>query len=355
MRGKALSRLLFLLGAALPGPGWAARVALPPAVVPSLRAAPLAPPARAGVALSALAAGLGVSPPAAPALLPSVLPPAPAVSAAPQVSPLAVLTQAGVLSGQALKPAPAEAAAASAARVFDQSDLGLGGVRRSWGKLYQDGRELEVLGEGSFGRVYVHPRDPGAVVKLMTSMSADIARQTARQDSQVGMKLARAGAGPAIIGVREVPGRPSVLRRWLWRLLGLEARAPPRPTVVKERVYGDTVLDLIEGRRFTPKDYELVMRMLERMAEAGLKVGDMRTANIMIGHTASEPERRAYIVDGGWLLPVKEGSSREDRLSALKSQQVQILGGGGSVGWSDALDPFDDILREGLARSRPGP
>ncbi|MCX5797121.1 MAG: hypothetical protein NTY77_16645 [Elusimicrobia bacterium] len=351
MRGKSLSRLLALLLAMLPGSGWGARVALPPAVAPTRFAGPLAVAVRAGTPLAPISLSLGSLQPGVPPLLAPALPMAPAV--VPAASPLAVLKQTGVFSGQALKAAPAEAAAASAAAVFDQADLGLGDVRRRWGKLYQDGRELEVLGEGSFGRVYVHPRDPGAVVKLMTSLSGDIARQSARQDSQVGMKLAQAGVGPAVLGVYDIPGRPSRLRRWLWRLFGLEARAPPRPAVVKQRVYGSTVLELIDELRFTQKDYELVMRMLERMADRGLKVGDLRTANIMIGRTAADPEPRAYLVDGGWLLPVKEGASREERLRELKTQQMEILGAGGSVGWANVLDPFDDILQEGLRASRP--
>lgn len=66
----------------------------------------------------------------------------------------------------------------------------------------------------------------------------------------------------------------------------------------------------------------------------------------------ADPKPRAYLVDGGWLLTVSESESRDALLRSLKSQQTQFLGGGGTAGWGgNYLDPFDDILRAGLARN----
>lgn len=330
-------------------------------------------------------------------------------------SGIAALSQAGSVSGVALEPGPAESSSLSASAVFDGVDraattlaspdvvgaeaspaapagarprpeaggllrpaapadagpgtpavekadeaerLGMQGMRRRWEKLYLSGQELQELGRGAFGAVYAHPRIKGAVIKMVALSAATVFAfggsdvKVAMQDYQVGRAVAEAGVGPKVLGVVSVPGEPSRLRRWLWGLVGREARVADRPAVVKERIFGETVEDLIAARRFTAKEYDLVQEMLGRMADARLRVWDLRTANVMIGTTADDPAPRAYIVDAGWLLPVKDAETRAELLESLKRQQTVIMEvGGGSANWAGperGLDPFDDILRKGL-------
>ncbi len=244
--------------------------------------------------------------------------------------------------------------------VEEPASLGLQGVLRRWEKLYLGGKELTLLGRGDFGAVYAHPRIRGAVIKMVAFSAGALLSismtpaQAAQQEAKVTQRLAKASVGPELLGTVSIPGEPTRLRRWLWGLFGKEARVEDRPAVLKKRVYGDTVEDLIAGRRFTQEDYELVQDMLRRMAGDRIRVSDLRTANVMIGRTASNPERRAYLIDGGWLLPVKAAESAEELFESLKNQQTVVMqagGYGGTGGWAgmeSALDPFDDILRAGL-------
>ncbi len=238
--------------------------------------------------------------------------------------------------------------------------LGLEGILRRWGRLYLEDRELQALGQGDFGRVYAHPKDPGAVIKLVAFsagalLSAGLSKeQAARLESLVGARLAAIGAGPKVLGTASIPGEPSRLRRRLWGLFGWEARVPERPAVVMERIYGETVEQLIAQRRFTRLDYDLIQRMLERMAKGRARASDLRPANVMIGRTLADAEPRAYLVDGGWLLQVKESESREELLQSLRRHQAPIVGGPDSSEgfWGENLtDPLDDVLKAGLARS----
>lgn len=236
------------------------------------------------------------------------------------------------------------------------------GLVRRWEKLYLAGVELSELGRGAFGAVYAHPRIKGAVIK-MVALSAAAAfafggsdLKVAEQDYLVGKKIAEAGAGPEVLGIVSIPGEPSALRTWVWRLFGRKAAVPDRPAVVKERIFGETVEDLIAVKRFTERDYGLVQDMLQRLADARIRPWDLRIANVMVGTTESDPEPKAYLVDAGWLKPVAEAESSADLLESLKRQQTVVFEfGGGSANWGGgperSLDPFDDLLRAGVARS----
>ena len=121
-----------------------------------------------------------------------------------------------------------------------------------------------------------------------------------------------------------------------------------------KRVYGWNLDDLIAEQKFTQAHYDLVQRMLERMAEARLRVWDLTTSNIRIGTTFDDPQPRAYITDGHRLLAVHESESREDLLDSFKKYRVLYSIGGFETqpAGPTYLNPFDDILKEGLARSR---
>lgn len=388
--------LAFLLTSA-PNPGWGARISVPqvksvPRGIVAPPSAPLAlPPSPAAVA------AMGATQPSVPATGPAE----PAVPS--RISPLQVLAQTEDFSRKASKAASPEAGARATKSVFDQagearetppavaawepsgseaprlspsranfasetnsgsgsvatadgtSALQIEGIRRRWNKLYLEGKELKALGLGSFGAVYAHPRVPGAVIKMVVFSLRGSKAEEAEQDRRVSSRLAAAGVGPKVLGIVSIPGEPSRLRRWLWSLLGQEARAPDRPAVIKERIYGETVEQLIAERKFKRRDYDLIQRMLERMADERIRAGDLRTTNIMIGRTATDPEPRAYLMDGDRLDPVEESESREELLESLKRHQAVIIqaGGGESEGWfPSATDPLEDVLQAGLSRSR---
>lgn len=348
MGRKAFCGLLGLLSVSVPASGWAAKIVGPPEIAPPAIFAPLPAPA-----WTAPPPGLAAAIPAPPS--PAAEAPAPA-----QESPLPVLSQSNVLSNQALRATSHEKSVRATGSIFDQTaggedtvvaaggsldSLRLGDLRHSWGRPYLKDQKLEVLGKGSFGAVYAHPLLPSAAIKLLATFSSKDARLEAERERQVGEALSRAGAGPRVLGVASIPGSSSGLLRRLWKRLGVYDRA----LVIKERVYGRTVEDMIRERRFTRKDYELIQRMLERMAEARIRAQDLRTSNIMIGRTKADPEPRAYFVDGHRLLPVQESETQEQLLHSLKHQQTLCLGDGGSARWGDnVLDPFEDILQAGL-------
>lgn len=393
------SGLLVLLSTLVPGSGWGARgevrpvKSAPAGIVAPLRAPPALPPSLAAVAAT------GAAEPAVAAI-------GPAERAVPsKISPLQVLTRTDALSRKALEAVSPEGGARAAGPVFDQADgalktdppaveasdqggsdasrlnpfradlpskansgpgsvataygttaLQMEGIRRRGNRLYLEGRELEALGHGSLGLVvYAHPRIEGAVIKPVVSIFGISEERAARQDSLVGAGLAAAGVGPKVLGIVSIPGEPTRLRRRLWSLFGRQARVPDRPAVVKERVYGRTAQQLIAERSFARQDYDLIQRMIERMAEGRIRAQDLRATNIMIGRTAADPEPRAYLVDGGRLLDVQESESREELLESLKRHQAEIFqaGGGESEGWfPSATDPLEDVLREGLSRGR---
>lgn len=367
MSGKAFSGLLALALSVLPcsasGAGLkVAPVRIAPAGVSGVAGAesfatPGLAPASPSLALS-LPAFSGLSPVAVPRVGPAVSGRVPRAvrSASVFSSPFAtppVLRGAGAdASGR--RPVPAS---------VESSHLKTAGITRRWSKLYLEGKELELIGRGDFGAVYAHPRDRGAVIKLVDfSVGAVLSigtthEESARQDERIGRRLAEAGAGPKVLGIASIPGEPSPWRRRVWAFFGKTARVPDRPAVVKERIYGETVEDLIYARRLTQEDYALIQDMLGRMADVRIRVSDLRTANIMIGRTVDDSQRRAYLVDGGWLLPVKDEESRGELFKSLRRQQTVVMGaggGGGTGGWAaveTALDPFEDILQAGLTRS----
>lgn len=364
MTRRHTSVWLALLLAGTPAFGWGAAATRAPVV-------PLGGLGQTGVLGADLAAL--PAPTLAPALAPAaitILSPALLPTAAPALAPVA--------RPAAQEPPSSEKAANEAGRAFDlsgktpaeavsvdgpASPAGLAGITRQGETLYHRGRKLELLGAGSFGRVFTHPREKGAVIKMIShDLGALLAvgnaeHASARQDLEVGRRLADAGVGPQVHGLAVIPGDPSRLHRFIWKLFGREARAEDRPAVVKERVHGATVEDLIGERAFTARDRALVHAMLARMADARLRVSDLRVSNIMIGRTESDPAIRAYLIDGGRLMKVEDAETRDALYRSLLSHQAVIMnvGGGGSAGWgggTSALDPLDDVLRSGVTRSR---
>ena len=228
--------------------------------------------------------------------------------------------------------------------VFDgrgPPSLELDGLDLKRERLRRAGGDPVFLGQGDLGAVYVHPKEDGAVVKIAVFAPETVLFHTITYeeattlDAEVGRRVAAAGAGPRVLGTGTISGRPAI---------------------VKERVFGDTLEELIRARKFGEEEYRLVLEMLDRMADGRVRVRSLRPPNIMIGRTKLNPERRAYVVDGGELLPVGSEETHDALRASLQVQDTAV---------SAYLDPymgpvvnykpFDRILREGVARSRQKP
>lgn len=187
---------------------------------------------------------------------------------------------AGELDGPGdFRPASADGSPSLDA-LFDGVELrsGLAGPR-----LRSDGGKAQFLGGGNFGAVYRTPKQKGLVYKVLAP-GADaflFGTQTypalAREEHEISEALGRSGTGPRYYGSRVLGGY------WVY---------------AKAEIAGDTVEKLIRERRFAEAERDLVLALLDRMADARVRVDDMRPPNIMIGTTADDPERKAYLIDG---------------------------------------------------------
>lgn len=166
-----------------------------------------------------------------------------------------------------------------------QAVLGAVSLRRRWfgrDTLRRDGRRLQTLGQGNFGNVLTDPVEPEVVLKVIQPnmdlflFSNLTMSEVIKEEEEISRLLSDSGAGPRYFGRRNVGGRM---------------------VFAKERVHGESLETIIRDRRFGPEDHRLVMEMLDRMAAYRLIPDDMRPANVLIGHTASDPARRAYLVD----------------------------------------------------------
>lgn len=195
-------------------------------------------------------------------------------------------------------------------------DLGLEGLRF---------KELPYIGRGEFGVVADHVKEPGTVVKavsmapsIFTAMADPV--KIAENEEKTARAYAAAGAGPRYYG-----------RLGTWS--------------VREKIYGDTMEKLIDSRRFGRRANKLVLELLERMAAAGLNSDDLKPKNIMIGRTASDRTRRAYVVDGGNMLPAKTAQElREQQITLFVRMDAHV----GEIAFTR---PFYEFLNEGLDRA----
>lgn len=168
--------------------------------------------------------------------------------------------------------------------------------------LVHGGRPASFIGRGDFGVVHEHPAVSGAVVKVIAPIFEAVLagvkpKEQAKVDEEAARRGQAAGLSERLLGVGTISGRPAL---------------------VKERVYGDTLDKAIRERRFGPEDRALVMDLLGRMADAGLQGvdADLHAHNIMLGRTALQPERRAYLIDGA-LEEAPPAASREAAVEAL--------------------------------------
>jgi hypothetical protein len=268
----------------------------------------------------------------------------------------------------ALPPGNAASADPGIARLFDGSNkpsLELEGVTVRGSQLMHRGEAAEKLGQGGWGIVFTHPRLDGAVAKMvalefMTQLGTNrTAKETARDEEATAHRLSAAVAGPRHFGQVMVDIQPDLTLRFtnaIRRLFGRPEKRYQAYVSVRERIYGATIQRLAWDRKYGPEEHALVMRMLDRMADARIKVDDLKPANIMIGATKADPVRRAYVVDGGNLEAWDDSLSRDEVRRAIGQQAIAIE-------WK--VDPYvgrvekyrtvDELLNEALEQSRDKP
>jgi hypothetical protein len=340
-------RLLDVSLLGLAAPGFAQIRVLPPealaplAVPALLLGTPAAPAPLLAASLSAQLQAVAALPPTAAAavLAERAAAPAPAVRAA-------ALLAAARLDGPAADGRVRELAAAARrdpalAAWFDGAagppSPALEGLEMKRGRWRLAGKPLDRLGQGEFGFVDAHPSLPGVVIKtvehsasiqLLSSVSP---KETAALEEKTARAIAAADAGPRHLG---------------------RARLRGRLVSARERVDGRTLEALAREKALGPDESALVLDLLRRLAAAGLKPDDMRPSNVMIGRTALDPRRRAYLVDGGNLLAFPEGLPASDRAEHLLNAPIMLRGRFDmNMGWVEISKPMRLILEEGLERS----
>lgn len=188
------------------------------------------------------------------------------------------------------------------AKVVEADPLALEGLKRKGEKWFVGDKQLARLGSGTVGRVDVHPTRPGLVVKTIDPsvdqfLFAGLDIKTAiAADEKAAQVLAAAGVGPAFFGGKTVDGRR---------------------VSVRERVFGQTMGDIIAQKKFGAEEEALVLDMVRRMAEKNVLVSDLKPENIMIGTTERDPVRKAWFIDGGIVEEMPAGLTVEQRMDKI--------------------------------------
>lgn len=185
--------------------------------------------------------------------------------------------------------------------------------------LLWQGRRLAPLGRGAFGVVHAHPEVDGAVVKIDSPRQGDdggigAARARLAFDAKSIHDAESAGLGPRLLGAGLVDGRPAL---------------------VKERVYGETVTRLLEGGAFGPEEHSLLEALALRAARGAGRFVDVGPDNVMIGRTLADPARRAFLTDGGVVLPGRSESVAEAAEGFLNALRARLA--------PDLLERFDRV------------
>lgn len=204
--------------------------------------------------------------------------------------------------------------------------------------LTAEGRPSQKLGQGELGRVDVHPFFSGAVVKTPVISTGLHLRNPGLTEEKVtastaasAQALANAGVGPRFLGVGEVEGLP---------------------VLVRERVFGRDIADLVRRRQFYSGELKMARAMLMRMAAGGLQVVDPKPSNIMIGFVPGDEERRAWFVDGGALMAVDPDFSAATLFHQLWAQDFLVHAWLDSVfGEVRVTKALGYFLEDGVVRS----
>jgi hypothetical protein len=107
---------------------------------------------------------------------------------------------------------------------------------------------------------------------------------------------------------------------------------------------------MIRAREFGEEERGLMLDLVGRLAKANLYVNDMRPENVMIGRTLLDPRRRAYVVDGGSIVPLPD-LDVEGRIEHILAKPISLRGRMDRyAGWIEYALPLNTIMADGIAR-----
>ncbi len=208
------------------------------------------------------------------------------------------------------------------------------------GPMPREGGELSLLGKGTFGMVHEHPEVAGAVIKTIffpKDWGVEARRKMyefASDDERSARVLARAGAGPRLLAHTDELGSP---------------------VLIKERVYGSNVHDLIQEGLYDARHHRLILDLIDRLAKARLMPGDLREPNIMIGRTLLDSERKAYLIDGGELEKADSALGPRGLARAIYNAPARWLSTGSDGASTLKSKPLSQILEEALVDAGQAP
>jgi hypothetical protein len=206
--------------------------------------------------------------------------------------------------------------------------------------------------------VFEHPRAPGAIIKVI-SRSIEAAmhgvpmsdRDVLENDAEMTAVLGVAGVGPRLLGCTRIQEGSG---EWFH---SNRRKVRCRYAALKERVYGSTLTTLFRERRFDIRRLELVLDMLELMADRGLTGDDLQPSNIMIGTTLADARERAWLTDREDLVCHPSGTDPQRLRRALIDQLTAIRACFHPENGTTTVSklPLKVILHNGLLRSQEPP
>lgn len=154
----------------------------------------------------------------------------------------------------------------------------------SEGALWFSGKQAQLIGSGSYGRVFVHPANQDWVVKVIHGSRIYGANSFYEHPEFSNLeKLSQAHLSPRPIDTGLIKGIPYI---------------------ISERVHGETLGDTIGDKKFGIRKLKLLRQMVNSLLSSRFSIVDLTPSNVMLGHTASNPEPQAYIIDAGLLTSI---------------------------------------------------
>lgn len=192
--------------------------------------------------------------------------------------------------------------------VFDGSlenpPLELENLRMRRGTLRAGHRRLPLAAPSNSLPGYAHPSIAGAVIHIPRPASRRRRIFQMESAAEGSSLLAHAGAGPRVLAHGRVGGAP---------------------VLIKERVFGKTLSELIRDGLFGAAERALVAEMLARMANRGLAVPWLSVTDIWLGTTLLDPVLRSYALIGEWTNHVEGDAPRADLMSVLEERMRESI------------------------------
>lgn len=154
---------------------------------------------------------------------------------------------------------------------------------RATKELFISGEKAPFLDNGSIKRVYIHPNRSDKVIKIYDSKKLPGIFQTLirHRDSRYMRRLHAAGLGPKILSFGKTAN-------------GVHYQE-------SERVFGLKLDKKLSAGRLDDETMGLLRDLLQRLSDSRWLVLDLHVGNVMVGTTASNPYRQAYIIDADML------------------------------------------------------